>query len=129
MTSDMGVASAGGAVLVTKDGGRSWHEAQIPRGSVIQSFQFKNELQGWGSGGTSENSPMILKTSDGGNNWTELSFEGPAGYDISKFPVLLEICRDESGKGWALGNGGLVRIEVLKDSWRILNVLGTERPC
>ncbi len=54
-----------GAILRTHDGGRTWNTNFVLPGSWFDDIFFFDELHGWVSG---EN--LVLRTTDGGVNWT-----------------------------------------------------------
>ncbi|MNF24280.1 Ycf48-like protein [compost metagenome] len=72
-----------GIILLSKDDGRTWVQAQVPTSLMLTSVRFANTENGWavGHGG------IILATSDGGRAWQK-QLDG-----ISAAQLLLEAAR------------------------------------
>jgi len=72
-----------GIILLSKDDGRTWVQAQVPTSLMLTSVRFANIENGWavGHGG------IILATSDGGRAWQK-QLDG-----ISAAQLLLEAAR------------------------------------
>jgi len=87
---------AGGLVLKTADGGRTWHAQESGVESDLHDVKFLDEREGWavGGGGT------ILRTADGGATWRA---ETPVT------PHTLErLFFAGRARGWAVGFGGTI---------------------
>ena len=87
---------AGGAVLSTGDGGRTWHAMTAPANA--QTVCFNDPQHGWlGASG------LLYRTSDGGKNWTSLTtMAGQAG---SGSPAAMSVECASNGTAWALRVG------------------------
>ncbi|MDT7780529.1 MAG: hypothetical protein QOC99_3041 [Acidobacteriota bacterium] len=87
---------AGGAVLATTDGGRTWRAQQSGTESDLFDVKFFDEREGWAVGGDG----TAIHTADGGATWSA----EPTGT-----PHTLE-CLFFKGRtrGWAVGFGGTV---------------------
>lgn len=59
------VAGERGVVIVSDDGGRSWHQASVPVSVTLTALQFDNERDGWAAG----HMGVVLRTRDGGSTW------------------------------------------------------------
>jgi photosystem II stability/assembly factor-like uncharacterized protein len=64
------VVGAGGVILHTSDGGDSWAPQASGTSERLDAVHFIDATTGWAVG--SQNTAIILKTTDGGNNWDEL---------------------------------------------------------
>jgi hypothetical protein len=99
-----GYVSCAAGIFKTVDGAKSWK--QIFDGSSvsasIKSVHFSDALNGYavGEGGTGPNYCLILKTIDGGNNW---SFEYPPTVN-----PLFDVFTFEKGQAIAVGSGGTI---------------------
>lgn len=72
------IDNSGTHLYVTIDGGMHWTElASTPISLSLRSFKFldfvTSEL-GWAIGATSSNTPVLLKTADGGHSWTPIRY-------------------------------------------------------
>ena len=87
---------AGGAVLSTGDGGRTWHAMTAPANA--QTVCFSDPQHGWlGANG------LLYRTSDGGKNWTSLTtMAGQAG---SGSPAAMSVECANNATAWALRVG------------------------
>lgn len=81
------IVTAGGIIINTKDGGKTWKVNNIGSNISIISASFADSLRGWASaqGGT------ILRTKDGGNTWTRSHVTNQ---------YLGDICFLDSLNGW-----------------------------
>ncbi len=60
-----------GTLLMTEDGGRTWHEIPIKDGWYIQGIDFIDQTEGWATGwDSSYEYNLIIHTLDGGASWT-----------------------------------------------------------
>lgn len=90
------VPVAGGVLLATSDGGRSWHRLAAPANA--QTACFSDARHGWlGAGG------RLYRTADGGGHWTALtSTDGAPG---SGDPAAMSVECASDGTAWALRTG------------------------
>jgi len=101
-----GIGSTGyhyGYILHTIDGGNTWNYQFDYGGSdgfVIHSICFTDSLNGWSTGGRWGWNGIILKTTNGGNNWDTSYFDNSAEFN--------SICFIDSFNGWAVGHDGLI---------------------
>jgi len=85
-----------GVVLVTSDGGHTWHPLPAPAG--VQTVCFSDPQHGWlGANG------RLYRTSDGGDNWTVLTSSAGAVGDGYGAAMYVECAED--GSAWALRVG------------------------
>jgi photosystem II stability/assembly factor-like uncharacterized protein len=55
-----------GIVLLSDDGGNSWHQAQVPVSTTLTALQFVDPRNGWAVGHLG----VVLQTTDAGATWT-----------------------------------------------------------
>lgn len=85
-----------GTILLSDDGGRSWHQAQsVPTRVTLTALDFVDDRHGWavGHGG------IVLATDDGGEHWT---IRHRAGSDVALFSVHF----DDPRRGLVVGSFG-----------------------
>ncbi len=70
VTADSAWAIAGPYVYRTIDGGATWSPWTAPAGYTAQALSFVDRLTGWCAGRITGNAGFVLKTTDGGQNWT-----------------------------------------------------------
>jgi photosystem II stability/assembly factor-like uncharacterized protein len=95
-----------GVILHTTDGGNTWIEQNhnfMSGGYMFDCLYFLNSNVGWAVGGKGAtfNSPakrVILKTTDGGNNWITNLYE-------SYSTRLVGVHFTDSNNGWAVADG------------------------
>ncbi len=105
------LASSYHTVAVSNNGGISYTD-QIPGNkNTLQFVSFADQQTGWAGGGAG----ALLRTANGGETWTDLSFDDPAYeeiYDGQAFPA------DEF---WACGRNFIIRTTDGGDSWETLS--------
>lgn len=91
--------AAGGLVLATHDGGRSWQAMSAP--AAAQTVCFSDPEHGWlGAGG------LLYRSADAGRHWTALtSLAGQAGTPDAGDPVTMNVECAAGGAAWALRTG------------------------
>ena len=95
------VATHGGLILATDDGGDNWHVTRHGRSAAdhLYGFGFIDEWNGWCVGGGG-----VLYTTDGGEHWfTKLRSESENGYLGGN-----AIHFHDAGRGVMVGQGGRV---------------------
>jgi len=85
-----------GHILISKDNGNNWDQAQVPTRATLTGIFFIDPLNGWVVG----HDQVILRTSDGGKNW-ELVYENPEAQS-----PLLDIIFLDNKHGYAIGAYG-----------------------
>ncbi len=92
------IVGAGGTILRTIDAGTTWSSVESGTSANLRSCVFIDNNNGWACGG--ENSPVLLKTSNGGQDWTALN-------DFSQITwmVFNDIIFSDSLHGWVIGTG------------------------
>ncbi len=92
---------AGGAILLTADGGATWREAREGRtpGDGLARLQFLDSRRGWAVGSAS-----LLHSEDGGESWRPLV----AGNDENGYFSGNAICFVDADRGWLAAHGGTV---------------------
>lgn len=129
-----------GVIWQTIDGGHAWRLLNCPGECALRSVCFLTDRVGWAAGGTTTpytrlGVGVLLATTDGGRNWTEVSrgrmpqlhyvrFFSPStgilvGEATAEFPAGVLITRD-GGKSWKAVEG------VRRPGWRGADFLSPE---
>lgn len=97
-----------GHILSSRDDGRTWHQASVPTRVTLTGVFLHDERLGWAVG----HDGVILRTRDGGDNWTLLYVHGEAD------TPLLDLIFLNEDKGFAVGAYGLcLSTENGGDTW------------
>ncbi|WP_431286156.1 YCF48-related protein [Roseateles chitinivorans] len=109
---------ADGVVLRTEDGGATWRQQNSGTSSDLGLLQVSGDgIKAWA---TAQDSGRVFQTTDGGARWApgELTPEASALMQRSRQPLAppMPLPRDtlggyvepDSGRGWAVGEGGLL---------------------
>lgn len=100
---------AGGTILATRDGGKTWQAQTSGKRASLSSVQFLADGQrGWavGDGG------IILATSNGGENWRQQKNGHRQSLNAVNFLA-------DGQRGWAVGDGGIILVTSNGgESWR-----------
>lgn len=104
------VADNGGYVLKTTNGGLNWTSKYLAVVDMLHHLHFRNENTGYAVGGQNSN-VKVYKTTDGGDNWINVSPPSVSGY-------LYGIYFATDSVGIGVGSGGLVvRTTNAGSSW------------
>ena len=96
-------AGGNGRLYKTVDGGVNWTPRFFDNKIWISSLQFVDEMTGWAAGTDySTEGGIILKTTDGGNNWYAQAHPSTIGGDLYSIFFI------SHNKGWAVGNGTIL---------------------
>jgi photosystem II stability/assembly factor-like uncharacterized protein len=82
-----------GHVLISSDGGASWHQSPAPARATLTAVYFADARRGWAVG----HDEVILRTVDGGATWLV------AHYAPEHEQPLLGVRFDAAGHGYAVG--------------------------
>jgi photosystem II stability/assembly factor-like uncharacterized protein len=103
-----GPAGTGAGMVRTDDGGQTWHEQPCVEGTAICSssrpvvaVSFANARVGMAAGGTGAFSMVVIKTTDGGRTWGDVTPPGAGG-------TLQAIALLDERTAVAVGNLGLI---------------------
>jgi len=99
-----------GALLETQDGGENWQVRRPPTEDAIRDLFFTDAQTGWAVCERSIYAPMrkdesisyLLKTTDGGENWTRVDVTKDEDVDLKLAGVRFA----DSDHGWAFGESG-----------------------
>ena len=105
------VVGSRGTLLSTNDGGKSWQPRPRPTEDVIRDIQFLDEVNGWlvcerniyDLKGKEEPRSYLMKTTDGGDNWSRVEVIG-----VDHNARLTRVIFNEAGYAWAFGEGGAI---------------------
>ncbi|UCC11645.1 MAG: T9SS type A sorting domain-containing protein [candidate division WOR-3 bacterium] len=90
------VVGHNGRIYATSDGGDSWSQQSSGTSRVLQRVHFINEDRGWAVGGWGGSSFLVLRTTNGGATWQNLSF-GTNAYSVA------DVYFTDSLHGWICG--------------------------
>jgi len=90
-----------GTIITTADGGENWSLQSSGTDQELHSVYFINPDTGWIAGGSS--SPVLLKTTDGGNSWS------PIPFDIDGVTYLRKIQFADPMNGFAIDTTDIFR--------------------
>lgn len=101
-----------GALLATRDGGEHWEQRRRPVEDALHEIVFTDESTGWIVCERSIFAPMakeesvsyLLKTSDGGENWTRVDVTRGEDVDIK----LAGLRFADAEHGWVYGEQGVL---------------------
>jgi len=87
-----------GSILLTNNAGKDWNKINYEKDYNLNCVFFINKSLGWTCG-----SLKLLKTTNGGNSWSEIPFNrGGAGLGLRAMFFINE------NIGWCTGGGGIV---------------------
>ncbi len=89
-----------GFMLRTTNGGTNWQYNFLPTLQWLYDVFFVNSNKGWTVGGN-VNTAVILKTNDGGINWT-------SQLESSLYSWLHGVCFTNENEGWVCGYNGVI---------------------
>jgi photosystem II stability/assembly factor-like uncharacterized protein len=100
-----------GTLLKTDDGGLNWKPHTAPTTAIVRDIFFLDEQNGWlvcevniYELQTKEQArAFLMKTTDGGENWTRVDLKG-----IEVNSVLVRAVFSRGGRGWSFGENGLI---------------------
>jgi photosystem II stability/assembly factor-like uncharacterized protein len=94
-------AGAGGIILSTIDGGKTWLKQQSPTSATLTRIAFRTSQVGWVLGDNGHDSAGILSTTDGGEQWQ--------WHPIAANGWLNDMCFSDTHNGWIVGDRGQAR--------------------
>ncbi len=102
-----------GHILVSRDGGKTWEQGDVPVITNLNAVHFVSEQKGWAVG----HDQVILHTRDGGSTWemqhSNIKDDDPntdvneAWNSRSKTP-LMDVYFANDAEGWAVGAYGMM---------------------
>ena len=117
-----------GIIAKTTDGGISWfHQADGVQTSIFDDLFFVDKNEGWVVGHTTDANPILLKTTNGGNDWASQHIysnissiwfaDSSVGYLAGESGLILKTT--DNGSFWSEQSSGLD--ENLFDSYFKIN--------
>lgn len=98
-----------GQILYTSDGGANWSSRNSPSGDagIIREVEFYDGLNGIAVGYSSPSVGFIMKTTDGGNSWTNIDTNIAGGLNAVSFKDnLIGVAVGSSGSIYRTVDGG-----------------------
>jgi photosystem II stability/assembly factor-like uncharacterized protein len=100
-----------GTLLKTVDGGLNWKPNTAPTTAIVRDIFFLDEQNGWlvcevniyELTTREQTRAFLMKTTDGGENWTRVELKG---IDVNS--VLVRAVFSRGGRGWSFGENGLI---------------------
>jgi photosystem II stability/assembly factor-like uncharacterized protein len=106
-----------GHVLVSRDGGDSWVQADVPTRAMLTGVYMHDAKLGWAVG----HDEVILRTRDGGTTWERVN------YAPEHEKPLLDVWFEDANHGFAVGAyGGLLETRNAGDTWDTRIVYGED---
>src|ERR1700752_85193 len=104
-------AGSKGTLLRTEDGGKTWKATAAATDDVVRDISFVDAQNGWLVCEVNQYQlktledprAYLMKTSDGGANWSRVEIKG---FDVDSILVRAVISR--GGRGWAFGEAGAI---------------------
>jgi photosystem II stability/assembly factor-like uncharacterized protein len=97
-----------GHILVSRDGGASWTQADVPTRTLLTGVFMRDAQVGWAVG----HDEVVLRTRDGGQTWERVN------YAPEKEKPLLDVWFADAKRGFAVGAyGELLVTSDGGDSW------------
>jgi photosystem II stability/assembly factor-like uncharacterized protein len=97
-----------GVILHTTDGGGQWVKQTSGVSEKLLAVQFTSPLRGWIAGGTF--STILLKTINGGENWT--------GVDMAQVEgTILDLYFEDASHGWVMTLSGIYSTTDAAETW------------
>lgn len=105
------VVGSKGTLLATRNGGTTWETRPTPTADIIRDINFIDEKNGWlvcernlyDLKTKDEPRTYLMRTNDGGANWTRVNIKG-----IDVDARLTRAVFSLRGHGWTFGEGGLI---------------------
>jgi photosystem II stability/assembly factor-like uncharacterized protein len=114
------IVGGNGTFITTKDGGKTWNIKKLVNNEMLHDVYFSDEKNGWllcernKYIPTDKQPSYLLKTSDGGETWDKIEFNGGTGKE-----VLLKFFFDKRKKGWAIGEmGSIFQTQDSETDWK-----------
>jgi photosystem II stability/assembly factor-like uncharacterized protein len=96
---------ASGRIYATTDGGDSWSQQSSGTSRVLQRVHFIDDDHGWAVGGWGGSSFLVLRTTNGGGTWQDLSF-GNYAYSVD------DVYFADSLHGWICGRDNTIEPHI-----------------
>lgn len=121
--SKTGIAITSSEIKQTTDSGRTWKTIYKNEDMVFDALTFSNKQNGWVIG-SMKKTPIILKTEDEGLHWQKLNLDEKSLNE--KFTRFYDICFDNSGNSWLVGNGGIVKAKIDRENFQFSDITLTK---
>ena len=117
-------AGSKGTLLHTEDGGHTWKSTAASTDDVVRDVFIIDELNGWlvcevnayQLKNVDDPRAYLMKTTDGGKDWTRIEIKG---FNVDA--ILVRAVFSRGGRGWAFGEAGAIyATRDGGDTWKAL---------
>lgn len=122
-----GIAQTVFEIKQSADGGKSWRSIyDFDQKGVFTLTHYSDRLV-WVVGSDENNKPFILNSRDKGKNWQKVIINEKSLDKINeKFTTFYDICFDQSGKSWIVGDGGILETSIEEQNLSVINLFFTK---
>lgn len=120
-----------GQILYTSDGGTNWNYRSSPSGDlgIIREVEFFDGLNGIAVGYSTPSVGFIMKTTDGGNSWTNIDTNIAGGLNAVSFKdELIGVAVGSSGSIYRTEDGGNSWSQITSDTTQSLRAVHFNGP-
>lgn len=126
---DNGISLSAITIQATNDGGKTWTSVRNWDNKGFSSIVFTNRQNGW-IVGSDKDKPLVLRTENGGldwGDWKTVNFDEKSLIEISKnFTSFSDICFDQAGNSWIVGDRGLIVAVVNGQTLKTSSIFSTK---
>ena len=121
---ESGIVLSGLSIKRSSDGGKTWDEVSVKGAQGFYSLVVTDKRSGWAVGSGENGKPLVMRTNDKGLTWQKVNFDAKGLGELDRsFTGFSDVCFDPVGKGWIVGNDGVVEATGDESSgqkaWRV----------